>query len=474
LAPERRLRRGLARPKHARHLSQDGRRHVDRGQSKGKQEKHHVAVLHPSRRIRREGAVMKRAILIYVTVAAATVGAWLAAQSGRLPSGHAGMTSAVAQETPAKTPRRIKYYRNPMGLPDTSPTPKKDSMGMDYIAVYDGEDASDGTVSIGPGKLQKTGVRSEPVRRQVLNVPVRAPGSIEQDERRVSIVAFRFEGFIESVENVTTGQHVHKGQILMRVYSPALASAAAEYISVLDAKAASGITGQAIRGAKQRLENLGMSEPAIAEIERTRQMALSVPWLAPQDGEILERAAVNGMRAAPGAVLFRIADHQVVWAMADIAERDLALISIGQKVAVRPRAYPNRVFSGEVALIYPHLNAQTRTARIRVELPNPDELLRPDMYADVEIATGTETPVLTVSDSAVIDSGERQLVLLDKGEGRFEPRPVKLGRGGDGRVEIIEGLAEGDQVVVSANFLIDAESNLKAALNGLDAGDKSQ
>jgi Cu(I)/Ag(I) efflux system membrane fusion protein len=180
------------------------------------------------------------------------------------------------------------------------------------------------------------------------------------------------------------------------------------------------------------------------------------------------------MRAAPGDVLFRIADHQVVWALVDIAERDLGLISVGQKASVRPRAYPNLVFAGEVALIYPHLNAQTRTARVRIELPNPDGLLRPDMYADVEIATGTEVPVLTAPESAVIDSGGRQVVLLDKGDGRFEPRAVKLGRRGDGRVEIKDGLAENDRVVVTANFLIDAESNLKAALQGLDGGGKPQ
>jgi membrane fusion protein, copper/silver efflux system len=417
---------------------------------------------------------MKRAMLAGVIVAAAAVGGLMALQPGLSQFQHSAMTPAVAQEAAANRPRSIKYYRNPMGLPDTSPIPKKDSMGMDYIAVYEGEDADDGTISISRGKLQKTGVRSEPVERRVLNVPVRAPGTIEQDERRVSIVSFRFEGFIESVENVTTGQHVHKGQPLMRVYSPAIASAAAEYVAVLGAKAASGITSQGIRGARRRLENLGVSDGAIGEIERSGEAALSVSWPAPQDGEILERAAVNGMRAAPGAVLFRIADHQMVWAMADIAERDLALISIGQKVAVRPRAYPNRIFNGEVALIYPHMNMQTRTARIRIELPNPDELLRPDMYADVEIATGTSSPVLTVSDSAVIDSGERQLVLLDKGEGRFEPRAVKLGRRGDGHVEITDGLSENDRVVTSANFLIDAESNLKAALNGLDNAEKSQ
>jgi Cu(I)/Ag(I) efflux system membrane fusion protein len=370
--------------------------------------------------------------------------------------------------------KRIKFYRNPMGLPDTSPVPKKDSMGMDYIPVYSDEDAGDGTVKISPGKIQKTGVRSEQVERRVLNVPVRAPGTIELDERRVSIVSFRFEGFIESVENVTTGQHVHKGQPLMKVYSPALASAAAEYVSVNTAKAGSGITSQGVKGTRRRLENLGVSEQAIADIERTGEPALSVAWLAPQDGEILERNAVNGMRAAPGAVLFRIADHQIVWAIADIAERDLGLIAVGQKVSVRPRAYPNRVFTGAVALIYPHMNAQTRTARIRVELANPDELLRPDMYADIEIATGTETPVLTVPESAVIDSGQRQVVLLDKGEGRFEPRAVKLGRRGDGRIEITEGVADDDKAVVSANFLIDAESNLKAALRGFDSAEKPQ
>jgi Cu(I)/Ag(I) efflux system membrane fusion protein len=160
--------------------------------------------------------------------------------------------------------------------------------------------------------------------------------------------------------------------------------------------------------------------------------------------------------------------------LADVAERDLSLIEVGQKASVRLRAYPDRTFSGEVTLIYPHLMAETRTARVRIELPNPDDALRPDMYADVEIATGTAAPVLTVADSAVIDSGNRQVVIIDKGEGRFEPREVKLGRRGEGRVEIKEGLVENENVVVSANFLIDAESNLKAALNGLDTGEKSQ
>ena len=371
-------------------------------------------------------------------------------------------------------PGKIKFYRNPMGLPDTSPTPKKDSMGMDYLPVYEGEQDDDSSVKVSAGKLQKAGVQTEVAERRTLNTLVRAPGTVQEDERRKAVVSLRFEAFIESVENVTTGSHVHKGQRLMRIYGPSLSGAAAEYLSALNASPNAGIGNQALKGARRRLENLDAPEKFIAEIERTREIPVYANWPAPQDGEIVERVAVNGMRAAPGDVLFRLADHDVVWVLVDIAERDLSLIELGQKATVRLRAYPDRVFTGNVTLIYPHLMAETRTERIRIELPNPDEVLRPDMYADVEIATGAETPVVTVSSSAVIDSGERQIVLLDKGDGRFEPRAVKVGRRGGGLLEIKEGLAENDKVVTSANFLIDAESNLKAALKGLDTGEKSQ
>jgi Cu(I)/Ag(I) efflux system membrane fusion protein len=370
----------------------------------------------------------------------------------------------------AKGERRIKYYRNPMGLPDTSPVPKKDSMGMDYIPVYEGEDSDDGSLRLSPGKIQRTGVKSEPVVRQPIKSMIRAPGTVQEDERRVSVVALRFEGFVESVANVTTGDHVHKGQVLLNVYSSALSSAAAEYLSALNA----GATGKELKGARRRLENLATPEAAIKELERTREISLSIPWLAPQDGEILERNAVNGMRAGPGDVLFRIADHQLVWVVLEIAERDLFQVAIGTKVTIRPRALAGRTFDGTVTLIYPHLNAQTRTARLRIEVPNPDEALRPEMYVDAEIETGTPTPVLAVPESAVLDSGTRQAVLVDKGEGRFEPREVRLGRPGGGYVEVTAGLSEGEAVVTSANFLIDAESNLKAALKGFAAADSAQ
>lgn len=414
-------------------------------------------------------------VMAVAIVAAGAIGL-LAGRSGWfgsvLPAAMQGGGGSMSADTSASamakgSEKRIKYYRNPMGLPDTSPTPKLDNMGMDYLPVYEGDDTDDGSVKFSPGKIQKTGVRSEPVEMQVLSVPLRVPGTVQQDERRVSVVSLRFDGFVDAVEDVTTGTFVKKGQPLMRVYGPGLSSAAAEYLSALNARAEGAVPSQALKGARRRLENLGAPESLIATIERTREVPVSMTWPAPQDGEIIERNATNGMRAASGDVLFRIVDHDNVWVMVDVAERDLSLVAVGQKATVKLRAYPDRTFNGEVTLIYPHLKAETRTARIRIELPNPGNLLRPDMYAEVEIATGTAAPVLTVANSAVIDSGNRQVVIIDKGEGRFEPREVKLGRRGDGRVEIMEGVADGDKVVVSANFLIDAESNLKAALQGL-------
>jgi membrane fusion protein, copper/silver efflux system len=367
--------------------------------------------------------------------------------------------------------RKIKYYRHPMGLPDTSPVPKKDSMGMDYIAVFDGDDTDDGTVKLSPGKIQRSGVKSEPVARRVIRTVIRAPGTIQLDERRISVIAMRSESFVLNVANVTTGSHVVKGQRLMEIYSPAIASAAAEYIATISSKTTAG-DGLYGRGSRQRLINLDMPDAAIASIEKTRNVPTSVEWDSPRDGIVLERGAIEGMRVQPGGVLFRIADHTVVWAMIDIAERDLGAIRLGQSATVRARSFPGREFAGKIEVVYPEINKETRTARLRVVLPNPEELLLHDMYVDAEIAIGSGAPVLAVPESAVMDTGSRQAVFVDKGEGRLEPREIKLGQRGDGYVEIRDGVAEGDPVVVSANFLVDAESNLKAALKGFSEGSR--
>jgi Cu(I)/Ag(I) efflux system membrane fusion protein len=390
----------------------------------------------------------------------------------------AGVSFDEMEGTPQKSAevrgdRKIKYYRNPMGLPDTSPTPKKDSMGMDYIPVYEGDDIDDGLVKLSPGKIQRTGVQSEPVQRRVIRTLVRAPGTIQLDERRISVVAMRAETFLQKVANVTTGSRVAKGEPLMEVYSPAIASAAAEYVSTINSPVTSGV-GLYGRGSRQRLTNLDVPEPAIAAIEKSRTVPITIQWSAPRDGIVLERNAVEGMRAQPGDVLFRIADTSVVWALVDVAERDLGSIAVGQPVTVRARSFPGRSFSGTISVIYPQVNRETRTARVRIELVNADLALLPDMYVDAEIDTGTPAPVVAVPDSSVLDTGNRQAVLVDKGEGRYEPRSVKLGRRGDGYVEVREGLSEGEPVVTSANFLIDAESNLKAALKSFAEANPAQ
>jgi membrane fusion protein, copper/silver efflux system len=363
------------------------------------------------------------------------------------------------------TERKIKYYRNPMGLPDTSPTPKKDSMGMDYIPVYDGEDSDDGSVKLSPGKIQRTGVKSEPASRRVIRTLVRAPGTIQLDERRISVISMRAESWVQKVADVTTGTQVKKGQPLMEVYSPAVASAAAEYIATINSPTIGGVERYG-RGSRQRLMNLDVPDATIVAMEKSRTVPITVDWSAPRDGIVLERNAIEGMRAQPGDVLFRVADTSVVWAMVDVAERDLGAIAIGQPVTVRARSFPGREFAGKISVVYPQVNRETRTARVRIELVNTDLALLPDMYVDANIDIGSSQPVLTVPESAVLDTGNRQAVFVEKGQGRFEPREVKLGQRGDGYVEIRQGLTEGDPVVVSANFLIDAESNLKAALKG--------
>uniref|UniRef100_Q07HK5 Efflux transporter, RND family, MFP subunit n=1 Tax=Rhodopseudomonas palustris (strain BisA53) TaxID=316055 RepID=Q07HK5_RHOP5 len=372
----------------------------------------------------------------------------------------------------AATDRKIKFYRNPMGLADTSPVPKKDSMGMDYIPVYADEDLDDGAIKLSPGKIQRSGVQSERVASRVIRASIRAPGVIQLDERRVSVIAMRSESWIQKIADVTTGSRVTKGQPLMQVYSATVAAAAADFVSTINSKTTGGNAAFG-RGSRQKLINLDVPEAAIAAMEKSGNASVMIDWVAPRDGIVLERNAIEGMRAQPGEVLFRVADLSEVWALVDVAERDLGAVAVGQRVSVRPRAYPQREFLGTVAVIYPLFGRDTRTARLRVALANPDAALLPEMYVDATIEAGNPQPVLAAPESAVLDSGERQLVLIAKGDGRFEPRAVKLGARGGGYVELRDGVSEGDAVVVSANFLIDAESNLKAALKSLsDAGSK--
>ena len=375
-------------------------------------------------------------------------------------------TIAADAETAAAapdTPRKIKFYRNPMGLPDTSPVPMKDNMGMDYLPVFEGSDDDANTVTVSPGRLQTTGVRSEAAALMQIGQTIRVPGTVQLDERRIAVVATRSDAYVDKVANVTTGDRVRKGEPLLTLYSPEINSAAAQLMA-----------NPGYDGSRRRLQNLNVPESVIAEIERSHTLPASITWSSPRDGIVLERGAIEGMKAAAGAVLFRIGDISTMWVLADVPEHDIGFVHPGEKVSVRVRSQPNRAYAGRIELIYPQVIAATRSTRVRIELPNPDGSLLADMYADVSIATGTPGAVVAVPDDAVIDTGTKQTVIIDRGGGRLEPRAVTLGVRGDGFTEVREGVKAGEQVVTSANFLIDAESNLKAALEGLSAASKDQ
>lgn len=374
-----------------------------------------------------------------------------------------GTHAQTAQSTlkNAETPRKILYYRNPMGQPDTSPVPKQDEMGMDYIAVYEGEDSASGTVALPPEKIQTLGVRTEQVAMRQLQRKVRATGLLEVDERKQQWVAPRFDGWVVKLNVNQTGQQVSAGAPLLSVYSPELESAVREYQLAQE----SGLV-EVEKSARQRLANWGI---AAQDVTRDAQGTGNLILRAPISGVVLEKKAINGARFVAGEVLFRLADLSSVWLQAEVAEQDQGGLHTGHKVSVSVDAYPGEEFGGLISFVAPVLNEMTRTVRMRVELNNHTGRLRPGMYAAVQIETGAKQKVLSVPVSAVIDSGTRQTLLVQVAEGRFQPRSVKLGQRNEEWVEVLEGVAEGETVVSRANFLIDAESNLRAAFSGMQA-----
>jgi Cu(I)/Ag(I) efflux system membrane fusion protein len=363
--------------------------------------------------------------------------------------------------------RKILYYRNPMGHPDTSPVPKKDSMGMDYIPVYADEQDDPNTIKVSLDKIQRSGVRTEKVGALPLSRTVRGIGTIRHDESLLWIVTVRSDGYIEDLFVNKTGQHVRKGEPLFRFYSPPIQLAQADLLVALRAEGSRNLAG-----AMQKLRNLDVPDSRIEEVRTSRTNPRTIDWASPATGDIVEKKVIQGQRVMAGDELFRIADHSRVWVVAEVAEADTAEIKVGTRVTVTLRAFPAEPHDGVVAFIYPEMmNPETRTITVRIELPNPDGKLKTGMYADVVFQAGDgEATTIAVPDSAIIDSGTRQVVLVAKGDGRFEPREIKLGRRGEGYTEIVSGLTVGEEVVISATFLIDAESNLKAALQSFGQG----
>ncbi|MHB1122227.1 MAG: efflux RND transporter periplasmic adaptor subunit [Ramlibacter sp.] len=422
-------------------------------------------------------------ILTLVVLGAAGAGGyWLGGQrhGGSADTPAAAPAGSAAAAVPAKA-RKVLYYRNPMGLPDTSPTPKKDQMGMDYIPVYEGEDEDagrpgvPGQIRISTEKIQKLGVRTEAATLRALGRTVRAAGRVEPDERRIHVISPKYEGYVERLHVNVTGQPVAKGQPLFEVYSPELVSAQREYaIAAQGVQAMAFAASEAQSGMKQladsslaRLRNWDLSPEQVAALVKTGEARRTVTFRSPVSGIVTEKKAVQGMRFMPGEMLYQVTDLSSVWVIADVFEQDIGLVRNGSQATVRINAYPDKVFRGRITYVYPTMNADTRTVPVRVELANPGHLLKPAMFTQVQVQVGGKTPVIAVPDSAVIDSGTRQIVLVQAGEGRFEPRQVKLGARSENYVEVREGVKEGERVVVAANFLIDAESNLKAAIGGL-------
>ena len=411
-------------------------------------------------------------------------GYWLArVQQGAAPAAHgpgegAGLVTGEggggnAAGGASGGERQILYYRNPMGLPDTSPVPKKDSMGMDYIPVYADDRPDDsGAVAVSPARIQTLGVKTALVEQRTVDATVRASGRIEIDERRQVVVAPRFEGWIERLHVNAVGDTVKKGQPLFTAYSPELQS-----------------TGEELRIAERLASQSAAHDPLasesarrLAEATRARLRNLQVAgqsgarqvFHAPASGVVLEKMAIEGGRFVPGEALFRIADLSTVWIIADVFEHDLARVQVGQGAQVTLEAWPGRSFAARVDYLYPTLDPATRSTRVRLELDNAQGLLRPGMFAQVALAAGDASPKTVVPTSAIIDDGERRVVLIALDEGRFKPQPVKLGERGRELVEVLEGVEEGDRVVVSANFLIDSESQLKAALSNLMEADAEE
>jgi Cu(I)/Ag(I) efflux system membrane fusion protein len=350
---------------------------------------------------------------------------------------------------------KVKFYRDPMGGPDTSPMPKKDSMNMAYIPVCEDEASeAPGTVKLSLDKVQRLGVRGEEVRERDLSRVVRAFATVQFDERKQYIVAPRYGGWIEKLFVNATGDVVKAGEPLFEVYSPELSVLQQEW----------RLAGRSAYAA-DKLRNLDYPEAELEKLRRGDAPLRTVIIRSPVAGTVVEKMAVQGMRFGLGEALFRIVDTSTMWVMAEVYEQDLALVKAGDMARVTVNAWPEQSFEGRVALIYPSVGREARTARLRIEIANPDGRLRADMAATVEIAAPIGGSRVAVPESAVIDSGRRQVVLVERGEGRYEPRPVRLGARSPGFVQVLDGLKPGERVVTQATFLIDAESNIRAALS---------
>jgi RND family efflux transporter MFP subunit len=334
------------------------------------------------------------------------------------------------------------------------------------------------TIELSPEKQQLIGVTTDVVRVTSLEKVIRTVGIVKVDEARLKHVHTKVTGWVEKLFINFTGERVGKGQPMLSIYSPELVATQQEYLLAMrlekrtrqspypEARLSSR---QLVEDSRRRLLLWDITRGQIAEVERTGEPMKSLRLYAPFSGYVVDIGVREGTYATPDLRLYTIADLSRVWVEADIYEYELSLVRTGQRATLTLVSYPGRVFTGRVSFIYPYLQGQTRTLQARFEFPNPGLLLKPEMYGDVELKIPMGVH-LTIPEEAVLESGTRNIAFVAKGRGTFEPREVELGPKAGGRYPVLKGLHRGERVVTSANFLIDAESKLKAALKGMGAG----
>lgn len=358
--------------------------------------------------------------------------------------------------------RRVVFYRSPMDPSFVSAKPGKDAMGMDLVPVYEGDPAADLTaIQVDGATVQRIGVRTEEIERGELTRIVRAVGRADLDETRVTEVNMKFDGWIEKLWVAETGQFVKKGDPLFAVYSPELWASQDEYLQIVRSRPEGPHSQHLLESARNRLLQFDVPPSFIREIAKSGKPRRRVVIRSPATGYVVQKSAFEGTYVREGANLFTIADLDALWVIADVFESDAPWVGIGQEATLELDYMPGSLQEAKVDFIYPTLDEKTRTVRVRLVLPNPAVLLKPGMFATVRIHTDLADEAVIVPNEAVIHSGERNIAFVSLGDGRFDPRELKLGVRGDDNYQVLEGLKEGEDVVVSAQFLLDSESRLK-------------
>ena len=395
----------------------------------------------------------------------------------------APMSAAPAGTAPAGDDREILYWRAPMDPTFTSDRPGRSPMGMDLVPVYagDGESLPPGTVRIDPGFVQSIGVRTEPIARRNIAQTIRTVGTLAHNDRQIAWVNTKYDGWIENVAVNYLGETVEAGQVLFDIYSPQLVTTQMEYLQAVDYAlrletseypAIAERARSLVASTRTRLNYWDITDEQIATLERERTPRRTLSVLSPVTGVVVEKLdqALDGMHVRAGMNLYKMADLATIWVDVEVFEHQVEAMQVGQRARVELPYLPGRPYTGFVRYLYPHFDEQTRTMTVSIELENPDLTLRAGMYANVTFDVPVARDALTVPEEAVIRGGIRDLVVLERAPGTFQVAAVTLGRQGDGVWEVLDGVADGDTIVVSAQFLIDSESNLTAAIRNLDAG----